>query len=70
MAAWFKRLYNLPALDPASQVLPVNGSREALFAFAQAVIDRSPGNFPRRSLGEGGCPFADEACPASGHPDS
>ena len=54
MAAWFKRRYNLPALDPASQVLPVNGSREALFAFAQAVIDRSPGNFPRRSLGEGG----------------
>jgi N-succinyldiaminopimelate aminotransferase len=54
MAAWFKRRYNLPALDPASQVLPVNGSREALFAFAQAVIDRSPGNLPRRSLGEGG----------------
>jgi N-succinyldiaminopimelate aminotransferase len=26
-------------LDPASQILPVNGSREALFAFAQAVID-------------------------------
>jgi N-succinyldiaminopimelate aminotransferase len=41
MAAWFKRRYNLPALDPASQVLPVNGSREALFAFAQAVIDGS-----------------------------
>ena len=29
-------------LDPASQILPVNGSREALFAFAQAVIDPSP----------------------------
>ena len=41
MAAWFTRRYNLPALDPASQVLPVNGSREALFAFAQAVIDGS-----------------------------
>jgi N-succinyldiaminopimelate aminotransferase len=26
-------------LDPATEVLPVNGSREALFAFAQAVID-------------------------------
>jgi N-succinyldiaminopimelate aminotransferase len=26
-------------LDPATQVLPVNGSREALFAFAQTVID-------------------------------
>ena len=41
MAAWFRRRYNLPALDPASEVLPVNGSREALFAFAQAVIDSS-----------------------------
>ena len=41
MAAWFRRRYNLPALNPASEVLPVNGSREALFAFAQAVIDGS-----------------------------
>jgi N-succinyldiaminopimelate aminotransferase len=29
----------LPAVDAATQVLPVNGSREALFALAQAVID-------------------------------
>lgn len=35
---WLQRRYGL-ALDPASQVLPVNGSREALFAFAQTVID-------------------------------
>ena len=34
------RRYALPALDPETQVLPVNGSREALFAFAQTV-DRS-----------------------------
>src|SRR5437868_5621614 len=34
---WLKRRYDL-ALDPATQVLPVNGSREALFAFAQTVI--------------------------------
>lgn len=27
-------------IDPATQILPVNGTREALFAFAQAVIDR------------------------------
>ena len=33
--------YGLPHLDPATQVLPVNGTREALFAFAQAVVDRS-----------------------------
>jgi N-succinyldiaminopimelate aminotransferase len=31
----------LPSLDPARDVLPVNGSREALFAFAQSVIDTS-----------------------------
>ena len=36
--AWLQRRYAL-ALDPASQVLPINGSREALFAFAQTVID-------------------------------
>ena len=37
------RRYALPAVDPASQVLPVNGSREALFAIAQTVIDRTRG---------------------------
>ena len=31
----------LPPLDPATQVLPVLGSREALFAFAQTVVDAS-----------------------------
>lgn len=44
IAAWAKRRYALEALDPATQVLPVNGSREALFAFAQAVIDASRPN--------------------------
>jgi len=42
IAAWLARRYALPALDPAAEILPVNGSREALFAFAQSVID--PGN--------------------------
>jgi len=37
-AGWLQRRYGL-TLDPARQVLPVNGSREALFAFAQTVID-------------------------------
>lgn len=36
---WLEQRYRLPSLDPTSQVLPVNGSREALFALAQAVID-------------------------------
>jgi N-succinyldiaminopimelate aminotransferase len=41
IAAWACRRYGLDALDPATQVLPVAGSREALFAFAQAVVDRT-----------------------------
>jgi N-succinyldiaminopimelate aminotransferase len=36
---WLERRYDLPALNPATEVLPVNGSREALFALAQVVID-------------------------------
>ncbi len=41
VAAWAMRRYSLPALDPATQVLPVNGTREALFAFAQTIINSS-----------------------------
>jgi N-succinyldiaminopimelate aminotransferase len=41
MARWFSWRFALPALDAARDVLPVNGTREALFAFAQAVIDAS-----------------------------
>ncbi|MCH8181024.1 MAG: succinyldiaminopimelate transaminase [Proteobacteria bacterium] len=37
-AAWVQRRYGLK-LDAATQILPVNGSREALFALAQTVID-------------------------------
>jgi N-succinyldiaminopimelate aminotransferase len=39
IAAWLSRRYGIPPLDPESEVLPVNGTREALFAFAQTVID-------------------------------
>jgi N-succinyldiaminopimelate aminotransferase len=39
-AAWMQRRYGV-AIDAATQVLPINGSREALFAFAQTVIDAS-----------------------------
>jgi N-succinyldiaminopimelate aminotransferase len=38
---WLAQRYCIPSPDAKTQVLPVNGSREALFAFAQAVIDRS-----------------------------
>jgi N-succinyldiaminopimelate aminotransferase len=37
-AGWMQRRYGV-TLDPATQVLPVNGTREALFSFAQTVID-------------------------------
>ena len=39
IAGWLSRRHGLPPLDAATQVLPVLGSREALFAFAQATID-------------------------------
>ena len=39
IAAWLARRYTPAVLDPATQVLPVNGSREALFAIAQMVVD-------------------------------
>jgi N-succinyldiaminopimelate aminotransferase len=48
IANWLATRYGIPApdattpgLNPNAQVLPVNGSREALFAFAQTVVDRS-----------------------------
>ena len=37
-AQWVQRRYGV-TLDPGTQVLPVNGSREALFSLAQTVID-------------------------------
>ncbi|MFN3715259.1 MAG: succinyldiaminopimelate transaminase [Thiobacillus sp.] len=40
MTDWAGRRYGIE-LDPSTEVLPVNGSREALFAFAQACVDSS-----------------------------
>lgn len=43
---WCQRRYGL-SLNPETEILPVNGSREALFSFAQAVIDaRTPSQPP------------------------
>ena len=39
-ANWVQRRYGL-TLNPDNQILPINGSREALFAFAQTVLDGS-----------------------------
>jgi len=43
IAQWLNRRFKLinAPIDPQSQVIPVNGTREALFAFAQAIIDPS-----------------------------
>lgn len=49
IAGWIARRYGL-MVDAATQVLPVNGSREALFAIAQTVVD-------------GGRPGATVVCP-------
>ncbi len=39
IARWLAQRYGIPAPDPDTQILPVNGTREALFAFAQTVIN-------------------------------
>ena len=41
MSDWLARRYGGLTVNPATQILPVNGSREALFALAQTVIDPS-----------------------------
>jgi N-succinyldiaminopimelate aminotransferase len=44
ISAWLTRRYDIPLLDPQKAIIPVNGSREALFAFAQAVINPGRSN--------------------------
>ncbi|HZY42687.1 MAG TPA: succinyldiaminopimelate transaminase [Anaerolineae bacterium] len=41
IADWLKRRYGLKQIDAHSEIIPVNGSREALFAFAQTIINRA-----------------------------
>eukprot|EP01036_Dinobryon_divergens_P040565 gene40565-53644_t len=46
MSRWMQRRYGLE-VSAATQILPVNGSREALFAFAQTVLQpRTDGQVP------------------------
>jgi len=42
-ATWLMRRHGLPAIDAETQVLPVNGTREALFAIAQTCVGRRAG---------------------------
>ncbi len=79
IAAWLMRRYRLPSVDPATQVLPVNGSREALFSFAQALIDPAGGKalvacpnpfyqiYEGAALLAGAAPVFLNATAASGH---
>ncbi|MFI9653488.1 succinyldiaminopimelate transaminase [Guyparkeria sp. GHLCS8-2] len=48
MAGWLSRRFDLAdgLLDPEANVLPVAGTREALFAIAQAVVNRDTGDEP------------------------
>jgi N-succinyldiaminopimelate aminotransferase len=46
IAGWLGRRYGLDGINPETQIVPVNGSREALFAFAQTIIDPSRGDRP------------------------
>jgi len=41
IADWLKQRFGLTQISSEQQVIPVTGTREALFAFTQAVIDRS-----------------------------
>ena len=38
VARWVEQRFGTRALDPSSEVLPVNGTREGLFAIAQALV--------------------------------
>ncbi|PIP01586.1 MAG: hypothetical protein COW18_03130 [Zetaproteobacteria bacterium CG12_big_fil_rev_8_21_14_0_65_54_13] len=46
IAAWLKRRYGLTHIDPATQVLSANGTREALFAIAHALVNPDASDKP------------------------
>lgn len=46
IAWWLEKRFKLPTIDPETHILPVAGTREALFAFTQALIDSSVVNKP------------------------
>ncbi len=43
IATWLQQRFSLEAVDAEKQILPVSGTREALFAIAQAVVAETPG---------------------------
>ena len=44
IANWLTKRFDLQPVDAAAQVIPVNGTREAIFAFTQAAVDRTKSN--------------------------
>lgn len=46
IAGWMQKRYGLDGINPDTEFIPVNGSREALFSLTQAVIDPSRGYVP------------------------
>ena len=50
LAAWLCRRFDLPGLDPTTEVLPTLGSREALFSLTQVLMD------PDRAAARAVCP--------------
>jgi len=72
ISGWLARRYGIPAPDPETQVLPVNGTREALFAFAQTVLapgERAVCPNPFYQIYEGAALLAG-AAPVYGEPPS
>jgi N-succinyldiaminopimelate aminotransferase len=41
IADWLKQRYGLNQISAQTEIIPVNGSREALYAFAHTIVDRS-----------------------------
>jgi N-succinyldiaminopimelate aminotransferase len=81
IAAWLARRFSLPPelVDPERCVLPVSGTREALFSFVQSVVDPADGEArvlmpnPFYQIYEGGAllagasPWYMNLLPANGH---
>ncbi len=42
IAAWLERRFGVP-VDPATEIVPTYGSKEAIFSFAQVVVDTASG---------------------------
>ncbi len=72
IAGWLERRYGIPRPNADGEVLPVNGTREALFAFAQTVLapgDRVVCPNPFYQIYEGAALLAG-ATPVYGEPQS